>query len=95
MMLRCVRFVGEDPVEGAPAHAMHWRVALDVEPDGTHCLLEGPRLAAFPFEVVAAKVVTEKLSTMDVEEMPSSDEVEGRVGRTETPNIEDPGKTAF
>ena len=90
-----MRFVGEYPLEGALAHAMHGRVAVDVVPDGTDGLFEGPRLAAFPFEVVAAKVVTEKLSTMGIEDMPGSNEVKGRVSRSETPYIENAAEASF
>ena len=90
-----MRFVGEDSFEGASAHVMHRRVGFGVVPDGTHGLLEGPCLAAFPFEVVAAEVVMEELSAVGVEEMPGCDEVEGGVGRAETPNIEDAGEAAF
>ena len=53
--------------------------------------MEGPRLAAFPFEVVAAKVVTEELATIGVEEVPGANEVEGGVGRAENTSF---GKTS-
>ena len=74
---------------------MHWRVAVDVVPDGTHGLLEGLCLAPFPFEVVAAQALTEQLSTIGIEEMPGCNEVEGGVGRAQTSNIENAGESAL
>ena len=87
--------IGEDLFEGPSAHATHWRIALVVVPDGTHGLFEGPRLAPLPFEVFAAEVVTEQVSTFRVEEMPGSNEIKSRIGRAEAAHIEYTGEATL
>lgn len=63
---------------------------MRVVPGGAHCLFEGPRFAAFPFEFVAAEVVSEELSGIGLEEMPGANEVESGVRGAEATNVEDP-----
>jgi hypothetical protein len=53
--------VRNDALQSALAREAHGRVALDVVPGCPHRLLEGPRFAALPFEVVAPKIIAQRL----------------------------------
>src|SRR5476649_1753569 len=64
--------VHKDALQSALAHQAHGRVALDVVPDCAHRLLEGPSLAALPLEVVASKIVPERLPRDGLEQMPGT-----------------------
>src|SRR5262249_47624677 len=50
--------------------------------------------AAFPFEVVAAEVLAENLPWPGVQQMPGAHEVQGRIGRSETADVQDPGEAS-
>ena len=51
--------VGDDAFEGALAPCAHGWAAVDVVPDRTQSLLEGPGPSSLPFRVVAADVIPE------------------------------------
>jgi hypothetical protein len=51
---------------------------------------EAPGFSAFPFEIIALQIIPKKLPRARVEQMPGTYEVEGRVCRTETSDVEDP-----
>src|SRR5262245_31558385 len=79
-------------MQGAPARQAHGRVALDVVPDQAHRLLERPRLAALPLEVVTPKLVAQHLPRARFEQMPGSYQVERRIRGPEATDIDDPAK---
>src|SRR5215471_520775 len=86
------RLAGQDAFEGALAHPAHGRVALGVVPDCSHGLLEGPCLAALPFEIVAAEVVAEYLPWPWLEQVPGANKIQSGVGRSEAADVQDPGQ---
>lgn len=77
----------------APAQLCHDGVRVLVVPDQSHGLLERPSGSSLPFEVIDAKCLAEDRSGIAVEEMPSGNEIEGRIGRTEPAGIEHPDQT--
>src|SRR5665213_1104788 len=87
--------VRHDPIERALAHPTHRRIALDVVPNCTNRLLEGPRLAALPLEVVVAEVITKRSSRAGLEHVPRTDEVKCWISRAQAADIQDPDETAF
>src|SRR5438105_7671644 len=69
------RWIGDDPLESAPPHQAHGRVAVDVVPDGTHGLFKGPCCPPRPLQVVHVQLSAEDSARFGCEQMPGSNKV--------------------
>ena len=72
----------------------HCRIAVDVVPDRAHRLFEGPRLAALPLKVIAARRSRSTCRGF-FEKMPGANQIESGIRWAQTTDIDDPSQASL
>src|SRR5690348_13309892 len=81
-----------DTVEGPAPQSAHRRIAVDVVPDQAHRLLERPRLAALPLQVVAAQCPPERVARAPPQQVPGAHQIQRGVGGAEAARVQYAGE---